>query len=145
MNAPIVADPAADAQAPPATPLLIRQVQVIALADRLHQLVSRDRTATLSGLAPTERRPLEEAAAVALALLDDDAARTRALYVAAHGIQDLGAQTPLQRRGLLELTRTITDRFVEALAGRHSVTAARLQPFVELDAQAEREQPEGAI
>lgn len=145
MNAPIVADPSVDAQALATTPLLIRQVQVIALADRMHQLLSRDRTATLSGLAPAERRPLEEAAAVALALLDDDAARTRALYVAAHGVQDLSAQSPVQRRGLVELTRTITDRFVEALAGRHSVTAARLQPYLELDARAEQDQPEGAI
>lgn len=145
MNAAIVTDPGPEAQAQATTPMLIRQVQVIALAERMHQLLTRDRTATLGGLAPKERRPLEEAAAVALALVDDDAARTRALYVAAHGLQDLSAQSPLQRRGLVEIARTLTDRFVEALAGRHTVTAARLQPFIERDARATREQPEGAI
>lgn len=121
------------AQAPPA--LLAPALRAVVIAERLLQVVTDDATASLSPLSPAERRRYVDAASVAIALLDPSAG-VAAAYVAAHRVQDLRAQSPLQRRGLVQLTQDIVERYLETLAGYHARTEQALAPLVVKDLRA---------
>lgn len=114
---------------------LMRAVHVTVIAERLLQVRTGRVEASLSDLGRGSRQRYEDAAAVALALLEDEA-DVAALYAAAHTAIDLGAQTSAQRRELVEMTRRMVDRFHEVLAGHHAMAVERLRPMFTRDEQA---------
>lgn len=120
-----------------ARPGLTQAFKAVVLAERVLQVHTDDARAALTDLPVWQRRQYEDAAAVALALLDPDR-QTPAIYAAAHRLVDLGAQTPLQRRGLLQMVTEVVQRYTEALAGQHTRVVAHLEPLIALDRLAAR-------
>jgi len=130
------------AQAPPPG-LLAPALRAVVVAEALLRASTDDAHASLAALAPADRRRYVDAAAVALARLDASA-DLPAVYVAAHHVLDLRAQSPLQRRGLVQMTQQIVERYLEALAGYHARTAEALAPLVAKDLR-DAARPEGAL
>lgn len=115
-------------------PRLMRAVHVTVIAERLLQVRTGRVESSISDLGRGTRQRYEDAAAVALALLEDEA-DVAALYSAAAAVADLTAQTPAQRRELVEMTRRMVDRFHEVLAGHHAMAVERLRPVIARDQQ----------
>lgn len=117
----------------------MRATQVAIVAERLLQARSNASTASLNDVGRATRQRYEDAAAVALALVDDDGSDTAAIYAGAQRVLDLGAQTPTQRRELVTLAQQIVDRYIAVLAGHHQAEVARLQRFIDIDSIALQE------
>lgn len=130
MNTGIVARPGP--AVPAAPPRLMEAVQAAVVAEALLKVRTNRATASLSDLGRGTRQRYEDAAAIALALLEDDA-DVPALYAAADHLCDLGAQTAAQRRELVALAHQVVDRYHEVLAGHHVMRVERLRPFIEID------------
>jgi hypothetical protein len=114
------------------TDALSHALRVAVLAERVLQVHTDDARASLDRLPRGQRTDYETAAAVALAVLDADR-QTPAIYAAAHGLVDLGSQSPVQRRGLVQMVRHVVERYVQTLGGQHTRIAASLAPLIALD------------
>ena len=120
-------------QAPPDDPFGFDHAwKAVVLAERLLQVATGNANAAISDLGRVERERYADAAAVALALLDENR-MTVAVYVAANQIQDLGSQSRIGRLGLVQMTRDAVEAYVAALAGHHGPTVTTLAPLVALD------------
>jgi hypothetical protein len=129
--------------APTTPPALTQAVRVMQLAERLLQVQTDDPQITLGTLTPRDRARYGDAAAVALALIVDEPPLP-ALYAAAHRLVDLGSQTPVQRRGLVQMVAQVVERYLEVLAGHRAHTVDQLAPLVAID-RAGADVPEGVM
>lgn len=117
------------------TDALAHALRVAVLAERVLQVSTDDARASLDRLPRWQRTEFETAAAVALAVVDVER-QAPAIYAAAHGLVDLGSQTPLQRRGLVQMVRQVVERYTQTLGGHHTRVVAQLEPLIALDAAA---------
>jgi hypothetical protein len=118
------------------TDALAHALRVAVLAERVLQVSTDDARASLDRLPRWQRTEYETAAAVALAVIDVER-QAPALYAAAHGLVDLGSQTPVQRRGLVQMVRQVVERYTQTLGGHHTRVVAQLEPLIALDAMAD--------
>lgn len=128
-----------------ARPGLTQAFKAVVLAERVYQVHTDDARAALTDLPVWQRRQYEDAAAVALALLDPDR-QTPAVYAAAHALVDLGAQSQVQRRGLIQMVHQVVERYTQTLSGHHTRVVAQLEPLMAIDrVAADTDHPEGVL
>jgi len=148
MEAALMAESVASPTAPhqPTDPGLdlAHTLRVLVLAERVLQVATDSARASLDPLTPAARERYQMAAAVALALVEPERS-VSALYAAAHRQADLGAMSPVARRGLVQMVGEVVERFAEVLGGRHPRVVAQLEPLIAIDRAAARQFPEGVM
>lgn len=108
------------------------------VATRLLQARTMFTTATLDDVDRATQQRYETAAAVALALIDDQPSEP-ALYAAAAAIASIGDLSVPQRVELVAMVRQAVDRFHEVQAGKHAHAVDRLQSLIDRDRAAMRD------